>query len=263
MYRFAKNCLIVTFLAASLSTMDAVQGAGWGTLKGKFVFKGDAQPVELNITKDVEFCSKHDLVDESVVVGDNGTLSNVFVFLYTKRGAKVDVHPDYEEADLKPAVLDNQGCQFEPRAMTVWTKQSLEIRNSDDGIGHNTNATLRKNPKFNETITNDKPITKQFDKSEPGPAPFACNVHPWMSALVLIRDNPYMAVSNAKGEFEIKNLPAGEHEFVFFHETPGYMKNLPVGKEKADRKGRVEIEIADGKTVDLGEIVVSEKILGR
>ncbi|MEQ8838509.1 MAG: hypothetical protein RID07_17020, partial [Lacipirellulaceae bacterium] len=56
---------LTTVTAFSLAT--TANAAGWGTLKGKFVYKGKAKPVELNITKDVEFCSKHDLVDESVV----------------------------------------------------------------------------------------------------------------------------------------------------------------------------------------------------
>jgi len=264
-FQLSIRCLLVTCLTLSALTVgtNEASAAGWGNIKGKFVYKGAVKSKEITPTRDAEFCSTHKLVGEEIAVGEKNELANVFVYLYTKRNAKVDIHPDYEKADLKPAVLDNKGCRFEPHAMTVWTKQPFEVRNSDEGIGHNTNATLRANGSFNETVTNEKPVKKNFQKSESFPSPFACNIHPWMTATVLIRDNPYMAVSNKKGEFTIKNLPAGEHEIVFWHETAGAMKNLKVGKEKAGRTGRIDVEIADGKTLDFGEIEVTEKILGK
>ena len=43
-----------------------------------------------------------------------------------------------------------------------------------------------------------------------------------MSGWVIARDNPYVAVSKADGTFEIKDLPAGELEFLAWHERPGY-----------------------------------------
>jgi hypothetical protein len=166
--------------------------------------------------------------------------------------------------EATPVVLDNKGCRFEPHAMTLWTKHPLEIRNSDEGIGHNTNAQkLVANPKFNEQISNDRPTVKKFEKSEPLPTEVACNVHPWMNANVLIRDNPYMAVSAADGTFEIKNLPAGKHEFVIWHEAKGFVRDLSVKGEKTDRKGQIAVTIADGQVLDLGDIKVTPALLGQ
>jgi hypothetical protein len=161
-------------------------------------------------------------------------------------------------------VLDNKGCRFEPHAMTLWTAEKLEIHNSDQGIGHNTNGQkLVANPKFNEQVTGGQPIVKQFSKSEPIPTEVACNVHPWMSAVVLIRDNPYMAVSGSDGSFEIKNVPVGSQAFVFWHEAKGNLRDLPVGKAKADRKGQVKLDVKAGETLDLGDITVTPAILGQ
>ncbi|RIK85229.1 MAG: hypothetical protein DCC67_04210 [Planctomycetota bacterium] len=250
-------------LAAIAVTTSSVSAAGWGTVKGRFVYKGTAKPEKITPTKDVEFCGKHDLVDETVAVGKEGGLQNVFVYLYTARGKKVDVHESYA-AGSEAKVLDNKGCRFEPHAMTLWTEQPLEIRNSDEGVGHNTNGQLLvQNPKFNEQVTSGSPITKKFSKSEPIPTKVACNVHPWMSAFVLIRDNPYMAVSGEDGSFVIENVPAGKQDFVFWHEAKGNLKDLAVGKGKADRKGQVSLEVKDGETLDLGEIAVTSAVLGK
>ncbi len=248
----------------TLAMVTSASGADWGTLKGRLVFEGDpGKPDAVNVNKDVEYCGKHNLVDETVVVGDKDGLTNVFIYLYVKKGKSVDIHPDLEEpGDL--VVLDNKGCRFEPHALLVRTGQTLEIRNSDPGIGHNTNAqTLMRNPKFNEQVSNDSPLVKVFEKTEARPAEVACNVHPWMKSFVLIRDNPYMAVTSDDGSFEIKNIPAGKHEFAFWHEGVGNLRKLKLGKSVTSRKGRAKLEIPAGDTLDLGDVKVSAKIVGK
>ena len=187
----------------------------------------------------------------------------MFVYLYVARGKTVDIHPDYTAADLEPKVLDNKGCRFEPHAMTVWTAEPFEIHNSDP-IGHNTNGQLLTvNTRFNDTVPNDAPLKKKFTKSEPRPAMITCSIHPWMNAVILIRDNPYMAVSGEDGTFEIKNIPAGKQEFVFWHEAHGFMRDLPVGGDEADRKGQVKLTVPAGETLDLGDIDVAPEMLGQ
>jgi len=247
----------------TIAWVGSASAAEWGSLKGKLVYEGKAENKPLSITKDVEYCSKQKPVDESLVVGEGGALQNLFVYLSPARGAKVEVHPDFKTADLKPMVLDNRGCHFQPHALVLWTAQPLEVRNSDPGLGHNTNASeLRENTGFNETIPNNKPLVKKFTKSEPNPSRVTCSIHPWMNAYILIRDNPYMAVSNKDGVFEIKNIPAGKQSFTFWHEAKGYVRDFKVGDEETDRKGQVDLVIPAGKTLDLGTIKVSPDVLG-
>ena len=254
---------MMAFAAIAIATVTTAGAADWGTLKGKFVLDGDpGDPAALNVNKDTEFCGKHDLVDETITTAD-GSLANVFVYVYLKRGKKIDIHPDLEEPSSDAVVLDNIGCRFEPHAVVLRTGQTLEVRNSDKGIGHNTNFTLLKNPAFNEMVTNDAPIQKTFAKAESYPSTAVCSIHPWMKAHVLIRDNPYMTVSGKDGSFEIANLPAGQHEFIFWHESAGNMKNLSFGKGKTDRKGRAKLKIPAGGELDLGEIKVKLSVLGK
>ena len=250
--------LILGNLVAQCTT-----AADWGSLKGRFVFDGTpGEPTPIIPKVDTEFCSKQKLVEETLVVGEQGGLSNVFVYIYLKKGKSVDIHPDLAEPSEKPAVLSNKGCRFEPRALIVRTLQPLEVRNSDEGIGHNTKVSFFANPGFNETVTSDKPLNKVFNKTESYPAEVACSIHPWMKSYVLIRDNPYMAVSDAKGNFEIKNIPAGKHEFSFWHEAKGNLRDLPVSGTKTDRKGKAKLEIKGDEVLDLGEIKVSAPVLG-
>jgi hypothetical protein len=256
----------VLALLALAAVATPVSAAEWGTIKGRFLYQGKPKVEPIVPNKDIEYCSKHELTTETVKVSDKGELQNVFVYLYTARGAKVAIHPSYDAtaAAKEQKVLDNKGCRFEPHAMTLWTAQPLAIHNSDPGLGHNTNALkLVANPSFNQAIPNDQPLVKTFTKSEPIPTQVSCSIHPWMNAVMLIRDNPYMAVSGEDGSFEIKNVPAGKQPFVFWHEAKGNLRDLKVGKGKADRKGQVALDIAAGKTLDLGDITVTPAVLGK
>ncbi len=236
----------------------------WGTLTGRLVLDGAApDPAAINVSKDPEYCGQHNLVEETVVIGKEGGLTNAFVYLYLKRGKTVPVHPDLEAIPAEPVVLDNKGCRFEPHVLLLRTGQPFEVHNSDPGIGHNTNAQPLKNPGFNPMIANGSPFKTKFQKMESYPVPFACNVHPWMNAHVLVRDNPYMAITGEDGSFEIKNIPAGEHEFIFWHESAGNLKNVSLGSGgKTSRKGRAKLKIPAGGTLELGDIKIAPANLG-
>jgi rhodanese-related sulfurtransferase len=94
-----------TFAAAWLVAL-AAGAAEWGTIKGKFVYEGKPKVEPVTITQDVAFCSEHKPVDERVVVGKDGGLQNVFVYLEVDRGKEVPVHEDYASEEGKVVVLD-------------------------------------------------------------------------------------------------------------------------------------------------------------
>ena len=45
-----------------------------------------------------------------------------------------------------------------------------------------------------------------------------CNIHPAMSAVIVVLDTPWFAVSDLSGAFAIHNLPPGEYRFRVYHE---------------------------------------------
>jgi hypothetical protein len=242
--------------ASSLAVLPQMAAAaGWGTIKGKFVVDGAAPTLAaVDASKDA-FCVEHKPVDESVVVDDKGNLANVVVFLRTGRNQKVEVHPDYAASATTPAVLDNKGCSFIPHISLVRTGQPFVIKNSDP-VGHNTNVKLMKNGATNTTIAAGEENKRVLAKAEAVPLPVDCNIHPFMHAWVLVKDDPYMVASSADGTFEIKNVPAGKHEFEFWHEGSGRLKNLAYQGGKLNRQGRAQLTVADGQTLDLGAIKV-------
>ncbi|HVN06400.1 MAG TPA: carboxypeptidase regulatory-like domain-containing protein [Bryobacteraceae bacterium] len=55
-----------------------------------------------------------------------------------------------------------------------------------------------------------------FDR--PGIVRVFCNIHPTMSAVIAVLDTPWFAVSGARGEFEIRDVPPGSYTLHIFHE---------------------------------------------
>ena len=45
-----------------------------------------------------------------------------------------------------------------------------------------------------------------------------CNIHPTMSAVIVVLKSPYFAVSTRTGEFTIANVPPGNYRLLVFHE---------------------------------------------
>ncbi len=229
--------------------------AQWATLKGKF--KTDAAPApaaELTCNKDPATCCAKKLVDQSLVVSKDLDVANVFVYARSKV-AKID--PSLEK-DLKPLTLDNKDCVFVPHAAILWNKQKLVLKNSDN-VGHNTNYGSATQG-FNVLIAAGESVEKSLANGENLPQNVGCNIHPWMTAKLLVRDNPYFAVSAEDGSFTIKNVPVGEEiEYVFWHEKTGYLGGLKFTGGESDAKGRFKLKAAADK--DLGTITIpSSKI---
>ena len=50
------------------------------------------------------------------------------------------------------------------------------------------------------------------------PVAFSCSIHPWMAGRVRVFEQPYFAITDANGDFEIKDAPAGKYNLVYWHE---------------------------------------------
>ena len=238
---------LVCCVALVLSSAATAQ-AQWGTLKGQFIYDGKAPEAKKLDTSKEPMCVAHNLTDEALVVGPDGGIKDVVIFCRSKN---VKVNP----ALAKPAdtiELDNKNCRFEPHILPLLVTQTLKVKNSDP-FSHNSNVTEVGGQGTNPLISAGKEATYKYTRAQVIPQPVACNIHPWMKALVLPRDNPYFAVSSADGKFEIKDLPVGKLEFQVWQEKAGNVDT------KAWPKGRVTLDIKEGDN-DLGVIKLEPKL---
>lgn len=163
-----------------------------------------------------EPCHDHagPIMDETVVVGPDGGLKNVFV--YVEGGPRVDGRP------LPAATLDQVSCQYVPHVVGVTVGQPLAVKSSDPTF-HNTHYTPRKNAPDNFGLRDAGHVkTVRFAAAEIFHV--RCDVHPWMSAYIGVFDNPFFAVTADDGGFRIENLRAGEYTLVAWHELYGQQR---------------------------------------
>lgn len=247
-------------LLVAVTYAPSTIGAEWGSLKGRFVVDGKpAEPPPLPVDSKEPYCVQQKPKNEAWIVAEDGALKNGVVYLRLGRRDKVAIHPDYEAQLKEPAVLDNNRCNFVPHISLVRVGQTLLIKNSDPPpVGHNTNLGLLFG--FNQIIPAGGEAPVKVTKAAPLPMPVTCNIHPFMKGHVLSLEHPYMATSGDDGAFEIKDLPAGMHEFQFWHET-GYLRDLKLNEGKTNRQGRIDLTIAAGKTLDLGDIKIPARML--
>ena len=251
--------VLVCGLLACCGTTAVNAQQGWGTLKGQVVISGDAPEAaveKIDDHPDKALCLVDGELpkDDNIVVDENGGLRDVFVMMYVKgKGKDAPIHESYsEDNDDQELSIDNVNCRFVPHALFVRTGQTVLLKNSDT-VGHNCQITTFNN-ECNINLPAGDGVPIKFDKSDKIPGMVNCKMHEWMDGVVLIRDNPYVAITDSAGNFEIKNVPAGEWDFQFWHNKAGYMKKLESGTYKFGRKGEAEVEIANEAETDMGKL---------
>lgn len=235
----------------SAENAAAPTGTGWGTLKGKFVYAGDAPaPSFLTASKDIDVCGQQ-VPDQQLVV-DSATkgVSNILVF--ARKVSRVN-KPEGAAEEAKPVLFDQKKCVFLTHVLGTEVKTPLEFKNSDT-VAHNSSFSPGGlNAGTNPNLTPNATSMYKFAQAMAAPAPVTCSIHPWMKAYVIARDDPYFAVTAPDGTFEIKDLPAGEDiEFQVWHElAPGGL----VAKS-AWTKGRFKLKVPADGVEDLQTIEV-------
>jgi len=185
-----------------------------GSIEGTITYNGPLPHSKLIHMDADPICyavNKGNVQSQSILVGDNNTLGNVFV--YIKSGlAKANYLPPKEAV-----VINQSGCNYSPHVIGVMAGQNVKFLNPD-GTLHNVHAMCKINPEFNASMPDfRKEMQVSFDKQE-FMFPIRCDVHPWMQAWMAVMPQPFFAVTAIDGKFEIKNVPPGTYEIEAWHE---------------------------------------------
>ena len=172
------------------------------------------------------------------------TPADIVVYLSKAPAADVDL-------SKTKFVMDQQNLAFIPRVLPIPVGSTVLFPNNDK-VDHNV-FSMSRTKTFN--LGSYKPGESQtvvFDK--PGIVEVRCDVHAEMAAYILVMKNPYFAVTDRKGNFEIPDsgylqqvglegiadLPPGKYSIKTRHE-----------KLKTQKKSIVVPDSGDG-TVQLG-----------
>jgi plastocyanin len=236
--------------------------ADWGTVKGKVVWADKELPKAEEIVvggSDPKECLRNGPLFRQTYVVDKDTKGVHWAVVWlipadTKdKTAKLPIAPALKAFKEKVEV-DQPCCMFEPHVTCIRQGQKIVYKNSG-GVSHNVNIVGgSRNPNLNQTIPPGKSMEVDDWKASPYAVEFSCGTHKWMKGWVRVFDHPYFAVTNAKGEFEIKDAPAGDYRIVGWHETNGYI--LP---EKSPDKFGIPITIKKGDTTEVKINLMPEK----
>lgn len=237
-------------------------GQETATLRLKIVVDGKLpEPKQIGGVNDT-FCAEEPIISDKLIANEKGELQN-FALIFDEERSKLKV----PEAMLKPPaethVLDNNKCLFHPKVLVARSGQTITVKNSDN-TGHNSNFSFLKNTPANFLIPagQSKDYVLKPDLVEPTAIPVDCNVHPWMRAFVIVKQHPFVGISDAEGVIEIPDLPVGSGAvFRLWHEATGAIDQVEVnGKPvKVARGNRWELDIKAGVN-DLGTMKISSKL---
>lgn len=164
----------------------------------------------LQITKYKEICK--DVPNESLILGPGQGLRYAIVTLEgITKGKAVEKEALHE--------LDNIKCRFVPHVQAASVGQFLVIKNSDP-ILHTAHAYFPAGqPHFNVGLYPGRVTRKPL--ITPGVVKILCEVHPWMTAYIVVTDHPYHSVTDIYGEYEIGDVPPGSYQLKVWHESMG------------------------------------------
>lgn len=142
----------------------------------------------------------------------------------------------------QPAVIKQKDASFVPHVLPILVGTTVEWPNLDD-IYHNVFCMAETKP-FDLGLYNSDTPGKKIVFDKPGQADVFCSIHTKMHCIVLVLANPYFAMADDKGRFEIRDVPAGTYQVRAWHErVPGQVKTITVPAD-----GTVEAEFVLGVT---------------
>jgi plastocyanin len=104
---------------------------------------------------------------------------------------------------------------FEPHVLAVQVGSQVDFPNRDPFF-HNVFSLF--NGKRFDLGLYEAGSTRSVHFDRVGICYIFCNIHPQMSAVVVVVDTPYFAVSNSRGEIAIPDVPPGRYQLNFWEE---------------------------------------------
>jgi plastocyanin len=161
-------------------------------------------------------------VSGKVVIQQNGKPAR------SAAGAVVWLTPTKGEAP-RPAEkvfrLTQKNKHFSPHLLVVPVGSAVQFPNQDPFF-HNV-FSVYEGTRFDLGLY-ESGSSKEVRFNRPGASYIFCNIHPEMSAVIMVMITPYYATTNAAGDYTIAGVPAGEYEFSVWYESalPEQLKQL-------------------------------------
>ena len=220
--KFSRSLVIslslVSFLAlsrhsAAQSPYQVVAVPNGGTIKGTVKWQGAIPHLFTSeINKDPQICDplsqKHRDLERLIVASDGGVANTVVFLKDVSVGKAMDL-------PAPRRFLNQKNCRYEPHILLVPAEGTLTVKSSDPVLHTvHMSGSADYNLPF---VSAGQEISRQMTRQ--GTVELRCNAgHVWMNAEMIVAANPYYAVTDAEGNFELTDVPPGEYQIVAWHE---------------------------------------------
>ena len=139
-------------------------------------------------------------------------------------------------ASNQTVIMDQRGLKFTPALLVVQQGTTVEFRNSDT-VSHNIFwPNVSGNKKLGHNLGSAPSGQSQHFKFDtPGNFPILCNIHPEMSANIVVSPSPYFAQTDTAGSYSINNIPEGAYKATVWRNGKATTANVTVkGDTKLD-----------------------------
>jgi plastocyanin len=110
--------------------------------------------------------------------------------------------------------MDQRNMKFIPTVLAILAGETVDFPNNDQ-TWHNVYAKGGENDFDIGLYPPGQSRSQRFDKA--GVARIRCNAHPNMEAFIVVKDHPFFAATDGRGNYEIKNVPLGRMRVEIWH----------------------------------------------
>ena len=122
------------------------------------------------------------------------------------------------EGDRPIAIMDQIDKEFVPHVLPIVVGTPVRFPNHDQ-IHHHVYSFSRLKSFDLPLYRDEEPPPVVFDRT--GAIRIGCNIHDWMSGVILVLPTRYFATSDVTGTFVLRDLPPGSHTLLVWHERSG------------------------------------------
>jgi hypothetical protein len=109
----------------------------------------------------------------------------------------------------EPVVMEQKGCQYKPHVLAM--RAGPEAQGREQRRHHPQHSSpAEQQREWNVSQSQGVPVEEVFAQEEIAIS-VKCNIHPWMQSYIAVVTNPYYAVTDKNGGFELKDLPPGSY----------------------------------------------------
>ncbi len=145
-------------------------------------------------------------VSGTVTGADGAPVAGAVVFVQTP--------PPLPNKPRTMGIVDQVNKTFVPGLLPIVVGTSVRFPNHDQ-IHHHVYS-------FSPTKTFELPLYKGEDAApvlfdKVGVVKIGCNIHDWMSGIILVLPSPHFAVTDATGRFVLEDMPSGAYTVAAWH----------------------------------------------